>query len=72
MAPLIIEVAVQTLRRSQKVMANYSSLNFEVRDHVAHITLNRPEAANALNLALAQELEEVSLLCVQRAMRDSR
>jgi 2-(1,2-epoxy-1,2-dihydrophenyl)acetyl-CoA isomerase len=48
-------------------MANYSSLKFEVRDHVAHITLNRPEAANALNLALAQELEEVSLLCNEDA-----
>jgi 2-(1,2-epoxy-1,2-dihydrophenyl)acetyl-CoA isomerase len=48
-------------------MANYSSLNFEVRDHVAHITLNRPEAANALNLELAQELEEVSLHCNEDA-----
>jgi 2-(1,2-epoxy-1,2-dihydrophenyl)acetyl-CoA isomerase len=44
-------------------MSSYSCLNFEVRDNVAHITLNRPEAANALNLALAQELEEVSLRC---------
>jgi 2-(1,2-epoxy-1,2-dihydrophenyl)acetyl-CoA isomerase len=48
-------------------MSNYSCLNFEVRDHVAHITLNRPEAANALNLALAQELEEVSLHCNEDA-----
>src|ERR1700687_4137430 len=48
-------------------MSNYSCLNFEMRDHVAHITLNRPEAANALNLALAQELEEVSLLCNEDA-----
>lgn len=44
-------------------MANYSCLNFEVRDQVAHLTLNRPEAANALNFPLAQELEEVSLRC---------
>lgn len=44
-------------------MANYSSLNFEVRDNVAHVTLNRPEAANALNFDLARELEEVSLRC---------
>jgi 2-(1,2-epoxy-1,2-dihydrophenyl)acetyl-CoA isomerase len=44
-------------------MANYANLIFEVREHVAHITLNRPAAANALNLELAQELEEVSLLC---------
>jgi 2-(1,2-epoxy-1,2-dihydrophenyl)acetyl-CoA isomerase len=44
-------------------MPNYKCLNFEMRDNVAHITLNRPEAANALNLELAQELEEVSLRC---------
>lgn len=48
-------------------MSNFNCLNFEVRDHVAHITLNRPEAANALNLALAQELEEVSLRCNEDA-----
>ena len=48
-------------------MANYTCLNFEVRENVAHITLNRPEAANALNLALAQELEEVSLRCNEGA-----
>jgi 2-(1,2-epoxy-1,2-dihydrophenyl)acetyl-CoA isomerase len=44
-------------------MSNFKCLNFEMRDSVAHITLNRPEAANALNLELAQELEEVSLRC---------
>jgi 2-(1,2-epoxy-1,2-dihydrophenyl)acetyl-CoA isomerase len=48
-------------------MSQYSCLNFEVRENVAHITLNRPEAANALNLALAQELEEVSLRCNEGA-----
>jgi 2-(1,2-epoxy-1,2-dihydrophenyl)acetyl-CoA isomerase len=44
-------------------MSNYTCLDFEIRDHVAHLTLNRPEAANALNFALAKELEEVSLRC---------
>ena len=46
-------------------MSKFDCLNFEVRDHVAHLTLNRPEAANALNLQLAQELEEVSLRCAE-------
>ena len=48
-------------------MSNYSCLNFEMRENIAHITLNRPEAANALNLALAKELEEVSLRCNEGA-----
>jgi 2-(1,2-epoxy-1,2-dihydrophenyl)acetyl-CoA isomerase len=40
-----------------------SVLLMEVRDHVAHLTLNRPEAANALNLELAAALEEAALKC---------
>ncbi|MBM4349352.1 MAG: enoyl-CoA hydratase, partial [Deltaproteobacteria bacterium] len=28
----------------------YTTLLFDVKDHVAHITLNRPEALNAINL----------------------
>ncbi|HLW71467.1 MAG TPA: enoyl-CoA hydratase-related protein [Candidatus Binataceae bacterium] len=40
-----------------------SVLLYEVRDHVAHLTLNRPEAANALNYELAAALEEASLKC---------
>jgi 2-(1,2-epoxy-1,2-dihydrophenyl)acetyl-CoA isomerase len=38
-------------------------LLMEVRDHVAHLTLNRPEAANALDLELAAALEEAALKC---------
>src|SRR6202162_6413453 len=44
-------------------MADYSTLLFDVRNNVAHITLNRPEAANALNAELAHDLMEVSLHC---------
>jgi 2-(1,2-epoxy-1,2-dihydrophenyl)acetyl-CoA isomerase len=40
-----------------------AEINLEVRDSVAHLTLNRPEAANALNLAMAMALEEASLKC---------
>jgi 2-(1,2-epoxy-1,2-dihydrophenyl)acetyl-CoA isomerase len=40
-----------------------SEVLFEVRDHVGHIMLNRPDAANAMNFELAKELEEVSLRC---------
>ena len=44
-------------------MADYSTLLFDVRNNVAYITLNRPEAANALNAELAHDLMEVSLRC---------
>jgi 2-(1,2-epoxy-1,2-dihydrophenyl)acetyl-CoA isomerase len=34
---------------------------FEVRDNVAHVTLNRPQAGNALHLEMAKELMAVAL-----------
>ena len=36
----------------------YSSIIYTKKDHVASITLNRPEAGNSFNLELAQELED--------------
>ena len=41
----------------------YATLEFDVRDGVAHVTLNRPEAGNALNLELAEELLNAVLRC---------
>lgn len=43
--------------------SEYSTLLFDVRDNVAHVTLNRPEAANALNAEMAHELMDVALRC---------
>ena len=43
-------------------MSNDSVL-FEVRDNVAHVTLNRPQAGNALDLNMAKELMAVALRC---------
>ena len=40
---------------------DYETLTYELRDHVAHITLNRPEDANAINLQMAVDLMQVSL-----------
>src|SRR5215813_8036326 len=37
------------------------TLLYEVKDHVACITLNRPDAANALNLQMALELMHASI-----------
>ncbi|GAH22497.1 unnamed protein product [marine sediment metagenome] len=37
----------------------YSTVICTKKDHIAHITLNRPEADNIINQQLAQELEDV-------------
>ena len=43
----------------------YSTIIYTVKDHVATVTLNRPQAGNNLNLELAQELAEVCRLINQ-------
>ncbi|MEW9674356.1 enoyl-CoA hydratase/isomerase family protein [Ammoniphilus sp. 3BR4] len=42
---------------------SYSTLNFDIADFVATITLHRPDAANGMNLELAKELMQVALRC---------
>ena len=41
----------------------YKTILYEKNDGVAHITLNRPEEANALDLTTAQELHDAALDC---------
>jgi len=43
-------------------MSDHSVL-FEVRDNVAFVTLNRPQAGNALDLEMAKELMAAALRC---------
>ena len=42
---------------------SYAQLRLHIRDGIATITLNRPEAYNALNLQLATELHDAVLTC---------
>jgi 2-(1,2-epoxy-1,2-dihydrophenyl)acetyl-CoA isomerase len=42
---------------------NYKTLLFDVRDGIAHIMLNRPEAANSINLEFARDLMHAVLRC---------
>jgi 2-(1,2-epoxy-1,2-dihydrophenyl)acetyl-CoA isomerase len=44
-------------------MHEYANLIFELRNHVAHITLNRPDSANGINLELASEIRHAARRC---------
>jgi len=44
-------------------MPSYTSILFEVRDAVATIALNRPEAANSLNSVISAELMDAFIRC---------
>lgn len=41
----------------------YTTLLFDVKDHVVHITLNRPESLNAINLEWSRDLMHAILQC---------
>jgi 2-(1,2-epoxy-1,2-dihydrophenyl)acetyl-CoA isomerase len=42
---------------------NYETIIFEVKEQVAYITLNRPEAFNGLNLTAGKELMHAAIRC---------
>jgi 2-(1,2-epoxy-1,2-dihydrophenyl)acetyl-CoA isomerase len=44
-----------------------AEVEFEVRGQVGYITLNRPEAANAINAEVARQLDQAALQCEENA-----
>jgi 2-(1,2-epoxy-1,2-dihydrophenyl)acetyl-CoA isomerase len=42
---------------------DYKSIEFSVKEHIAHLVLDRPDRANVINLELAQELMSASIEC---------
>jgi 2-(1,2-epoxy-1,2-dihydrophenyl)acetyl-CoA isomerase len=44
-------------------MPDFETLDFSVSDGVAEITLNKPDAANAMDLQMGKDLMDVSLIC---------
>jgi 2-(1,2-epoxy-1,2-dihydrophenyl)acetyl-CoA isomerase len=44
-----------------------AEVEFEIRGRVGYITLNRPEAANALNAEVARQLDRIALRCEEDA-----
>ena len=54
-------------RPGEKHMSEYSTILFAVRDKVAHLTLNRPEAANSLNATVSAEMMDAVVRCEEDA-----
>jgi len=50
-------------------MSEYSRLLFEVREGIAHVVLNRPEAANAVDAEMAREFEDCMARCDDPSVR---
>src|ERR1700732_676213 len=44
-------------------MSEYSTILFAVSDKVAHLTFNRPEAANSLNATVSAEMMDAVVRC---------
>ncbi|MFT4997400.1 MAG: 2-(1,2-epoxy-1,2-dihydrophenyl)acetyl-CoA isomerase [Chitinophagales bacterium] len=42
-------------------MSDYENIQYQVKNSIATITLNRPNSANSINILLAQELNDVSI-----------
>jgi len=46
-------------------MTTYTTLLFDINNNIARITLNRPDAANGMDMTMGRELMDVALRCDQ-------
>ena len=44
-------------------MHNFDTIEFVVAVKIARITLNRPDAANGLNMQMSEDLRQAAVLC---------
>ena len=42
---------------------SFETLLFDVEDHVARLTLNRPDAGNAMNAVMMRDLRDAAIRC---------
>ena len=45
----------------------FETIDFRVKDGIARLTLDRTDAANAMNMALGRELFEAAIVCDESA-----
>src|SRR3954467_14284163 len=64
------ERCAAALSWGREAAMDYRTLGFELRDHVARITLNRPDSGNALDGEMGRELMHLAIRCSEeRAVR---
>lgn len=61
--PGLDSMSIENLTEGEAIIMQYETIMFEVKEHVAYITLNRPEAANGINLAIAKDLLQAAIRC---------
>ena len=60
---LRVRAAEETKSIQETAVMDYRYVNFEIDGGVARMTLNRPEAMNALHIDMCKEMMDVSIRC---------
>jgi enoyl-CoA hydratase/carnithine racemase len=57
--PLVVKESRRMAQQEPRVAGDYETVLFEVKDNVASVTLNRPEAMNAFNRTMLNEFRQI-------------